>query len=491
MKSPLIQRPGQNARHNHQERGVTLALVAVAIVSIIAMAGLSIDVGTLYQGSAEAQRSADAAALAAARVLSASGMTSDPANSAGQWDTICKVATQTAQAVASQNIVGGAVPSKVDVTFISGDKNSDCSADSLVSFGINPTVTVKVTQASLPTYFSRIWGRTGSSVSASATAEAFNPSNAGSYAVQPRCVKPWIVPNYNPLHPTACTTGANKCDAFVDTSSGGSIVHPGTVAKGGVIGERFWLVPYCSVDSSQKGACAPPLTGFRSPTPRANYIPVTTTDPPTPNLEYLPGQAPPTSIAVPTSNGDACSDITSSLPYAKAIAGCDQSTQYQCGVSSKNVVDVSENPGNGDTGNGVQCLTHQGTSESTDALAVSGQDTLDPFATSTISAATYPFEIQAGTKNPLVTKAGVSSGTIITSSTSIVSLPIYGPPGGTINTPGTTNVTIVGFLQVFINFVDKYGNVYVTVMNVTGCASDPDTVFTGTSPVPVRLITPP
>jgi len=33
------------------------------------------------------------------------------------------------------------------------------------------------------------------------------------------------------------------------------------------------------------------------------------------------------------------------------------------------------------------------------------------------------------------------------------------------------SVTIVGFLQVFINVVDVNGNVYVTVMNVSGCGN--------------------
>src|SRR5271166_5394818 len=54
------------------ERGVTIALVAVAMFSIIAMAGLAIDVGTLYEANAEAQRAADAGALAAARFISMS-----------------------------------------------------------------------------------------------------------------------------------------------------------------------------------------------------------------------------------------------------------------------------------------------------------------------------------------------------------------------------------------------------------------------------------
>src|SRR5713226_4679972 len=102
MLRPLIQRPRHRAAHRSRERGVTLALVALAIVSIIAMAGLSIDVGTLYQASAEAQRSADQAALAAARVLSLSGMTGDPTNSTLKWSAACASATQIATAVANQ-----------------------------------------------------------------------------------------------------------------------------------------------------------------------------------------------------------------------------------------------------------------------------------------------------------------------------------------------------------------------------------------------------
>ncbi len=57
-----------------------MVLVALAMVAIIAMAALSIDVITLYLAREEAQRSADAAALAAARVISLSGMTGDPSN---------------------------------------------------------------------------------------------------------------------------------------------------------------------------------------------------------------------------------------------------------------------------------------------------------------------------------------------------------------------------------------------------------------------------
>jgi len=153
-------------------------------------------------------------------------------------------------------------------------------------------------------------------------------------------------------------------------------------------------------------------------------------------------------------------------------------------VQSSNQVDLNENPGLGtkDTMSGVKCLIHE-----TDQtiLAPSGQDALDVTA--------FPFQIFPGTNNPLA-KAGLAGTTPITSSPSIVSLPIYDSTN-TIGGTGTSPVTIVGFLQVFINWVDQYGNVKVTVLNVAGCSNGSGqpvgTAVAGSSPVPVRLITPP
>jgi hypothetical protein len=114
-----------------------------------------------------------------------------------------------------------------------------------------------------------------------------------------------------------------------------------------------------------------------------------------------------------------------------------------------------------------------------------GQDVLAPDR----PAYTYPFQIEAGSNSALVA-AGISSGSQITSSPSIVSLPIY-DNSVTINPTGTTAVTTIGFLQVFINSVDSgTGKINVTVMNIAGCGngSTPPPVALGTSPVPVRLI---
>ena len=84
MKAPAIPK-FRNALRARRERGVTMVLVAVAMVAIIAMAALSIDVISLYLVKEEAQRAADAAALAAARVISISGITGDPNNSSASW----------------------------------------------------------------------------------------------------------------------------------------------------------------------------------------------------------------------------------------------------------------------------------------------------------------------------------------------------------------------------------------------------------------------
>src|SRR5204863_8967307 len=79
MQNPLITKP--LSQEHTSERGVTMVLVALAMVAIIAMAALSIDVITLYLAREEAQRTADVAALAAARVLSLSDANVNPDNS--------------------------------------------------------------------------------------------------------------------------------------------------------------------------------------------------------------------------------------------------------------------------------------------------------------------------------------------------------------------------------------------------------------------------
>ncbi len=190
-----------------------MAIVALSMVAIISFAALAIDLGSIYEAKSEAQRSADAAALAAAQVISVSGITGDPGNGDGNWGLICGpsgTATYAAQAVANQNLVAGKAPTTVTVLYGAGGTTptlADCSTAG-PNFGINPTVSVYVQQTSLPTFFARVFSLMGgtstiSSVSATAYAEAFNSSDSNNGTptpVQPRCVKPWVIPNLDPRH---------------------------------------------------------------------------------------------------------------------------------------------------------------------------------------------------------------------------------------------------------------------------------------------------
>lgn len=482
MLSPMIRRPRKGKALLSTERGFTMALVAVALVSIIAMAALSIDIGTLYQAKAEAQRAADAAALTAARVISISGITGDPTNKSNSWQKVCggssSPATVAAQSEVQQNLIAGvAIPNgQITVTYVAGKtgkSDTDCS-ELGTTFGVNPIVTVKVQSGKLPIFFARVFSLfpkgnfSGTTASATASAEAFNPSDSADVAgkmipVQPRCVKPWIIPNIDPLKGGA---------SFVATKDGS--ISNGGVSQlgGGVIGETFNLNADCV---PSVGDCKFPL----STRPNGHIY----DNPPKWNsgnlpqvLEYVPALISGTPGAVPS-----CSPAIAT-GYEAAIAGCDQSTVYACGTAGGSNVDLTENPVNpvdtGHTSAATQCLIHQS----------AGQDTL---ITTNGKGTVFPFQILAGSGNPLV-GAGVGSGDVITSSNSIVTLPIADFSGGAL-VGNASSVTITGFLQVFITGVDTTtGNISVIVLNVAGCSSTATNapVF-GTSPVPVRLITPP
>jgi Flp pilus assembly protein TadG len=470
MLPPLIRRARKRAQLRSRERGFTMALVAGSLVAIIAMAALSIDVGTLYQAKAEAQRSADAAALAAARVISLSGITGDPTNADGSWATICGGASSPASLaainVAQQNLIGGVPPSPPTVNYGAGSagaSNPDCSSGgpNFANFGVNPVVTVTVQRANLPIFFARIFSLFGSnfsstSVSATASAEVYNPSQSGPLAsgmipVQPRCVKPLIVANNDP---------GNFGNPLVNAN--GTTVSPGVYQLGsGVIGETFTIGADC------KSGAPDCETGD------GNLFP---DNPPKWNgtfLEYIPAVVNGTPGAVP-----ACSNAN---PFQQAMGGCDQTTLYACGQSLATQADLTINPGGatGDTSTATQCLTHS-------APTYGGADSLAGGTTPD-----FPFQVKAGDGNPLKNAGLVDANDIITSSSSIVTLPIgyfgtTGLPTG-VNQPF---VTIAGYLQVFVQSIDPAnGNLVVTVLNVAGCgnaATNPP-VF-GTSPVPVRLI---
>jgi Flp pilus assembly protein TadG len=195
------------------EEGVVILLVAMVLLFIVAaMAALAIDLVTFYTARSEAQQAADGGALAGARALANSGMTSDAANTALS-DAAKPIAITVAMQVASHNNVGGRTlnggvncSQEICVSFNDGD----------ASFGTNPRVTVQVNRTDLPTFFARIWGRNIVAVRATATAEAYNPSGADALnppatRIASTCVKPWVLPNIDPRNGNQIfdkTTGA-------------------------------------------------------------------------------------------------------------------------------------------------------------------------------------------------------------------------------------------------------------------------------------------
>jgi Flp pilus assembly protein TadG len=290
------------------EHGQTIILVAVSLVSLLAMAALAIDVVTLYVAKSEMQRAADAAALAGAKAFVDSGVTSDPTNLARQG-TAQAMAQQVITSIVPQNRIQGAPPVLV------GTPTFDFTRDG------NPQVTVTVQRTDLPTFFSRIWGRRSSTVSATAIAEAYSPSNApaGYPPITPKCVKPMMVTNVAP-------------NQFVDPAT--------FVPTPGLIGTPITLTP-----------CPGAGCG-------ANQFRPALVDPASPKL---------------------CPACQGAFDYENGIECCD-TTVYACGTTAPTVtIDTTMGAPLGimgaRTNNGVQCMTNhpaQDTIDTTDLTAGTG-----------------------------------------------------------------------------------------------------------------------
>src|SRR5579872_1811310 len=176
-------------RDRDDERGATMILIAIALsFMILAIAALAIDLVALYSAHNDARAAADVAALAGAKLIANSGYTTDATTT--PWSSITAPAIAVAQAAGSQNKISGQpIPvASISVTPSTGNGNGGTT---------NPQVAVRVTSNSLPAFFSRIWGNTFLSVTATSTAEVYNPSG-NTLPVQSQCVKPWLLPNIAP-----------------------------------------------------------------------------------------------------------------------------------------------------------------------------------------------------------------------------------------------------------------------------------------------------
>jgi hypothetical protein len=432
------------------KEGVVILLVAVVLLFIVAaMAALAIDLVTFYTARSEAQLAADGAALAGARVLANSGMTSNPADAnlaANAEDLAQPIAIE----VAIHNEVGGRnlLAGEVTVTF----PNASAA---------NPRVSVQVTRTDLPTFFARIWGRTHVIVTASATAEAYNPSGLNitpdlQPPVAPTCVKPWLLPN---LDPTS-TTGAQIFN-----------VATGAIANPGLLGTNSTKSPGFLAGNLQSGC---PLGDCGSGTALPAPAP----------WRYYPGAGDPLSFPPPTQALPVCSSIATPLtPYQKSVAGC-VPTPITCNSIVKVNIDVTVYPTRAvETAEAVNCLTH--------ALNTLGDgDVVDPLPVPS----TAPFDFEGGNQNPIVNARGQS----VLVSDSLVTVPVI---DSLALTTGSTSAQVIGFVQLFLNpdggpspDAADPAPIQTKIINMAGCgtnATGQPVLGNGASPVPVRLISAP
>src|ERR1700674_3267352 len=355
-------------------------LVAVVMLFVVgAMAALSIDVVTLYTARSEAQLAADGAALAGARVLANSGLTSSAAGPAGAKDLAIAIATQ----VATYNDVGGGTVAVV-VTF----PNEGAAA-----FATNPQVTVTVQRTDLPTFFARIWGTKILTVGASATAEAYNPSGASALdldpppSVAPTCVKPWLLPNMDPSTP------------------GGTIFDPdtGAILTTSLLGWTYNTpTPNKPMSLACPGGDCTPLPG-----PGA--------------WSYYPGDDA-TTFPPPTRSLPSCTPALATN-YQESIAGCIE-TPIACHGPAN--IDTGTDPTrNSETADAVNCLTH--------ATA----NPLDADQVDVTAAPSPPVQFLSGAKSPIA----LASGKDVMVSSSLVTVPVFDtaslvPPSNTVTIIG-------------------------------------------------------
>jgi len=235
----------------------------------------------------------------------------------------------------------------------------------------------------------------------------------------------------------------------------GAITNPGA-APTGIIGETFNLSSNCTAPGCIAG---PPAVG-----------------------EYYPIQMPLTASACPSSCGGGATAFEDDIE-------CYNPTPISCGTTTtapavnQLLLDDTVFPdgGGGPAQSGVECLIHQRPGNGMDILNAG-----PPL--------TYPLQIHVGNNHPLA-GAVLASNDLVTTSDSLVTIPVYDQTVVPSQPSNATGVNVIGFLQVFIVQVfpggggPKAGSFDVTVVNVSGCGNAASgTPVASSAAVPVRLI---
>jgi hypothetical protein len=410
-----------------------MVLVALGMFAILAMAVLAIDIVTIYVAKSDAQRAADAAALAGARMFVLSGSTS------GATVTPSDVCASGTGGSAANALAGAAAAANTVAGSSATISNFTCANDAL-----NPRISVTVSNTTLPLFFARIFGTRTASVTATATAEAFNNSGDAPIA-SVGSVKPWAIANCG-----AGGTSSNPCAT------------------------RFFI------DENTFSLNSPANYIGTSPTFSAGILPSTSQ-----NFTYYPIDF---SSSTPAIRATLCPEITGACsalvlgntPYYEDNIACSTNShanqRLSCGSSITLTQPSIANAGTG-TQDATQCLIHQ--------TGASGQDSI---------VAGTPVTITGGAGNPNPALQGVAN---ISRSDSIVTVPVFkwggdpcagSPSGGPCN-----GVTVIGFLQIGINGLGpNNGDLQAVVVNAVGCNPSGTGGTTvsggGLGPIPVRLV---
>lgn len=442
------------------ESGATIIVVAITLVALVAMAALALDVASLYIARSEAQRAADAAALAGAKMFVNSGITSVVGISPPPLDqsSVCQDGDGTTAAAAniqaaaaiSQNLIGGQTAIIQSIT---------CD----FSLPENPRITVKVRPVTMPTFFAKIWGGSARTVTATAMAEAYNQSGSNTPPVL-TSVEPWVLPNCDPTSSTGpCTPGY-----FVDALNGTPKSSP---SGGSFVGTQIRL------NRILKGAAG---GGGGSP-PILNFYALDFPDPP----------------------ADACPSCgQTGVAYVDNIA-CSSQAPLQCGqqvgpgLSPSSpaipVEIISETGFPTRTRAGGRCLIHA----ARNGLG-QGQDSFS---------SSIPNIITGGSANPNRSLRGITN---ISRSDSVVTVPLYdgqplcdsSSPSGTCSVPAPSPAppVVLGFLQLGIQQTlsgsGTVPEIQAVILNIVGCTPtavsnfnpNPANGITSNSAIPVRLV---
>jgi hypothetical protein len=360
------------------------------------------------------------------------------------------LAAQIATSVATQNKIAGRAiaASEVTVTFPPTPVASV------------PKISVEIRRNDVATFFARGWGTNSVQVSGKAIAEAYNPSNwtGGSDAapLAPQCVKPWLLPNQDP--------------------AGGKFFAAGAVTGTTAVGGTITLTYGCASGGCTGGLPTGTLTK-NTPAPQPQ--------PTSPKaVDFFPAEMTRARANSWPGAPNSCQNLD--CEYEENIASCSADSIVAAPAGTPNAtVQLQREPGCSraratQTYDGTRCLIHQ-----VGTAANNEQDSLD--------GTTNPLSFIAGSKNPLVGN-GLALSDTITSSDSLVTIPVYDEADTFPRAGRFQPVRVIGYIQGFVNQVQTDGtrtNISVTIVNLvswgTVSANSP-VVGDGTSAVPVHLV---